>query len=555
MKNLKIRDLTLRDGQQSQFATRMRQEQVDRVLPYYAKANFYAMEVWGGAVPDSVMRYLGENPWNRLETIKKGVGNVSKLTALTRGRNLFGYAPYPEEVIEGFLKTALKSGLDILRIFDALNDIDNMKSSIKFARRYGGTADCAVCYTVDPKFSSTDKFKAFLSGKKLPKGIFNVEYFVNKAKDLEKAGAHIITIKDMAGLLYPRVAAELIKALKQEVSLPIDLHTHDTPGYGLASIVMAILNGVDIVDTVITPFASGPAAPAFEIVQIFCNKLGIETGVNLEEVQNINNELFSIREELADFDTTKMIPRRFNILKDKLPEEIELYFNKAIEAAKENRYEELVECCQAINRWFNFPEPNENVRHAEIPGGMYTNMIAQLKGLKLDHLMDKVLKMVPKVRVDAGCPPLVTPTSQIVGSQAVNSVVSLEKDQDMYSNTTVQFKNLVKGQYGKTPFPVDPDFREEICGSREEIPYDTSGYQKQENPVLVNYGNVKTAQNKKEELLLELFPAVAKTYLESLRQLEHERFTSAEETERKKAITPKDLTNSMIDNLYDDDWY
>jgi len=204
MRQLKIRDLTLRDGQQSQFATRMSQAQVDRVLPFYAKAGFYACEVWGGAVPDSIMRYLGENPWNRLEKIKAAVGDSTKLTSLSRGRNLFGYAPYPDEVIEGFTKETLKSGLSIVRIFDALNDINNMTSTIKFVKKYGGITDCAVCFTVDPRFTFKDKVKAFFQRKKLPNNIFNVQYFVEKAKELEKEGAGIITIKDMAGLIHPK---------------------------------------------------------------------------------------------------------------------------------------------------------------------------------------------------------------------------------------------------------------------------------------------------------------------------------------------------------------
>ncbi len=265
---LKIRDLTLRDGQQSQFATRMSQAQVDKVLPYYKEAHFYAMEVWGGAVPDSVMRYLNESPWDRLESIKRGVGESSKLTALSRGRNLFGYNPYPDSVIEGFCKNAVASGIDIMRIFDALNDIDNMKSSIRFVKEAGGLADCAVCYTVDPKFSGGEKLRAFLSGKKLPSDIFNIRYFVEKAKALEALGADMITIKDMAGLIDPHRSASLIKALKSEVGVPIDLHTHCTPGYGVASILAAMVNGADIVDTAILSFSGGPAAPGAEAIGV-----------------------------------------------------------------------------------------------------------------------------------------------------------------------------------------------------------------------------------------------------------------------------------------------
>ena len=204
-KKLKIRDLTLRDGQQSSFATRMSQAQIDRCLPYYKDAKFYAMEVWGGAVPDSVMRYLNENPWTRLETIHKAVGDVSKLTALSRGRNLFGYAPYTDEIIDGFCRNAIESGLGIMRIFDALNDVDNVKSTIKYVKQYGGIADCAVCYTVDPKYPEPGFF-AKLMGKKKPQPVFTDAYFVDKAKQMAALGADMITIKDMSGLFRRAVS-------------------------------------------------------------------------------------------------------------------------------------------------------------------------------------------------------------------------------------------------------------------------------------------------------------------------------------------------------------
>lgn len=518
-KKLLIRDLTLRDGQQSQFATRMKQEQVDKVLPYFRNAGFYAMEVWGGAVPDSVMRYLNENPWDRLEKINKGIDRNSKLTALSRGRNLFGYNPYPEDVIEGFNRNAVESGIDIMRIFDALNDIDNMKSTISYVKESGGQTDCCICYTVDPKFSFSDKIKAFFKRKKLPPALFSTDYFVNKAVELEKLGADIITIKDMAGLVDPESSGKLIRALKEKVKVPIDLHTHCTPGYGLGSVLMAMINGVDIVDTVILPFAGGPAAPAFELVQIFAQKLGYDTGVDLDEVKKIRAELFEIRKELAEFDQYKLFPKELDP-RDELDKNLDNLFNRAVDAAKNNRIREVIETTQAIEKHFNFPEPNEVVRVAQIPGGMYTNMLAQLQTANMGHLLDKVLKTVPIVRLDSGVPPLVTPTSQIVGIQAVTSVRNLNAKKDFYDSTSIQFVNLVKGQYGKTPWPVDPDFRDKITGSPEETPYDTSGHVHQTNTVLDEFGGVKLAQNEKEELLLELFPAVAKGFLKNLRQTE-----------------------------------
>jgi len=562
-KKILIRDLTLRDGQQSSFATRMTQKQIDSVLTFYKDADFYAAEVWGGAVPDSIMRYLNEDPWDRLEKIRVGFGGKTKLTALSRGRNLFGYNPYPDEVIEGFNRLAIKNGIDIMRIFDALNDLDNMKSTIKFVKENGGITDCAVCYTVDPVFTFMEKVKGVFSNKKIPPKIFTVDHFVEKAKILENMGADIITIKDMAGLIPPDVSNEIIKKLKKEVKVPIDLHTHCTPGYGLASVLVAIVNDVDIVDTVIMNFAGGPAAPSFELIQIFCEKMRIDTGVNLDAVNKINKELYGIRKELDKFDEAKQFPIEFDISNYSLPDNVNKLFDDAISAAKAERIEEALNCCLEIEKYFNFPASDEVVKAAQIPGGMYTNMLAQLKQVGLDHLLDKVLKTVPRVRLDSGLPPLVTPTSQIVGVQAVHSVVSENKGEEFYANKSMQYVNLVKGVYGKTPYPIDPDFREMICGTREESPYDVSLYTKQENPALPEFENVKLAKDEKEELLLELFPAVATGFLRGKREVEYKKMIAElrameevenrkiqEEAEKYNALSPDEKKLILLDGLY-----
>ena len=530
-KKLLIRDLTLRDGQQSSFATRMSQAQIDRVLPFYKEANFYAMEVWGGAVPDSVMRYLGENPWHRLEKIHQRVGGTSKLTALSRGRNLYGYAPYPDSIIDGFFKNAVSSGLDIMRIFDALNDVDNIKSSVKSIKKYGGMADCAVCYTIDPKYDDEIKIvekKGFLGlfskkeeivVKREP--VFTDKYFLNKAKEMEALGADMITIKDMSGLIPPSKVASLMSLFKKELKVPVDFHTHCTPGFGLGSVLTAIMYDVDVVDTNIWYFSGGPAAPAIELIYVFCQKLGIELDLNMEAVAKINKELAEIRKELASFDTGKKFPNPFNPLTDKLPAEIDKEFDKAIEAVRREDEDALLAACYAIEAYFGFPEPDEMVRKAEVPGGMYTNMVAQLKQFNSMDILEDAMHLIPSVRLDSGLPPLVTPTSQIVGVQAVNSALNIKNGRPKYANPSNQFIALVKGEYGKTPVPVDPKFREKITGSPQEKPYDTSGYKRQDNPVLPEFGNVKLAKDEKDELLLELFPAVATNYLKGIRENEY----------------------------------
>ena len=554
-RKLLIRDLTLRDGQQSSFATRMNQNQVDRVLPFYKDAKFYAMEVWGGAVPDSVMRYLNENPWDRLEKIKAVIGDVSKLTALSRGRNLFGYAPYTDEIIEGFCKNAIESGLGIMRIFDALNDVNNVKSTIKYVKKYGGMADCAVCYTIDPKYpklSLIDKLK----GKKNPEPVFTNEYFLNKAKEMEALGADMITIKDMSGLINPARISEMMQLFKSNLKIPVDFHTHCTPGYGLGAVLSAIVHGVDIVDTNIWNFAGGPAAPAIELIYIFCKKLGIELDVNMEAVAKINKELYTIRKELETYDAVKQFPNPFNPLTDTLPANIDKLFDDAIAAAKSNNEEALLKACHAIEAYFNFPKPNELVKKAEVPGGMYTNMVAQLKQLNSMEILEDAMKLIPTVRLAAGLPPLVTPTSQIVGAQAVNCALDIKNGKPMYSNVSNQFVALVKGEYGKTPVPVDPEFRLKIAGTREEIPYDTSKYQMQENPVLTEFGGVKLAENEKEVLLMELFPAVARNFLtkqKEARYMATHKATQAQqsvEVQKEEPITGKVVEAPMPGNIF-----
>ncbi len=562
-KKLLIRDVTLRDGQQSLFATRMNQNQVERTLPAYKDAGFYALEVWGGAVPDSIMRYLNEDPWYRLESIRKALGPDIPLTALSRGRNLFGYNPYPDEVIDGFVKNSIESGLTIMRIFDALNDLDNIRSTVKSVKAHGGVADCVLVYTVDPKFTKREKLKALLHAKPLPSKIFTQEYFLEKALTLQAMGADMITIKDMSGLITPNAIGNLVRMVKSNVTVPVDFHTHCTPGYGLASALMAIVNGVDILDTAILSFAGGSAAPCFEIIQLLCDKMDIETGVNLERVVTLDKELRAIRQELKQFDNYEA-PREFNILTDKLPKDIDQMMEMAIAFAKADKEDDLLEVCHRIESWFGFPEPDDKIRMAEVPGGMYSNMTAQLKQLKVEQLLPRAMELIPMVRLASGCPPLVTPTSQIVGAQAVNCAIDESKGLPMYTTKSIQYVNLVKGSYGHTPVPVDPEFRFKIAGVKEETPYDTKFYKKQDNPVFEEYGGVKLALTERDELLLELFPSVASDflkkrmetkYLNEIHAVEEEKRRKIEEEKAKyNNLTSEEKHKRLLDGLYNYQW-
>lgn len=528
-KKLQIRDLTLRDGQQSLFATRMKQENVDKLLPLYRDAKFYIMEVWGGAVPDSVMRYLGESPWNRLRECSKAMKGISLLSALSRGRNLFGYVPYPDSVLEGFYKKAIENGLNVMRIFDALNDINNIKGSIRMINELGGIADTAVCYTVDPKGTPEDE------------KIFTDEYFVEKAKEMEALGAKMVTLKDMAGLVSPSRIYSLMPKLKAALKVPVDFHTHCTPGYGLAAVLTAIIQGVDIVDTNIWWFGGGSAAPAIELVDIFCRKMGVELEADMEAVSRIRHELKDARKALADFDLNKdKWPKDFDEAYKAMPAEIDAEFDRAIEAAKANKEEELLDACHKIEAYFGLPKPNELVKNAEVPGGMYSNMVANLRALGAEDVLEEAMALIPKVRCDAGLVPLVTPTSQIVGSQAVNLAMDRRAGKPDYTNKNNQFISLVKGEYGTTPVPVDPKFREQITGCADEKPYDVSSYKTPANPELDKFGGVKLAQNEEEFLLLELLPAVAKTFLTNQRKAEFEAGKAAAPKSAAVAAAPVD---------------
>ena len=553
-RKLKIRDLTLRDGQQSLFATRLSQAEIDKLLPYYENAGFYIMEVWGGAVPDSVMRYLDESPWNRLRSVSKVMKGKSLLSALSRGRNLFGYVPYPNSVLEGFYKEAIANGLNVMRIFDALNDIDNVRDSIKMINTIGGIPDGAVCYTVDPKAEAPEAPKGFfarLFGKKPaePEKIFTDEYFVDKARQMEALGAKIITLKDMAGLVSPLRAASIISKLKAALTVPVDFHTHCTPGYGLASSVMAILHGVDILDTNIWWFGGGSAAPAIELVYLFAKRMDVELDVDMKAVGEIRNRLLDARHSLKAFDlNADRMPRAFDPLADTLPAEIEAQLDRAVAAAKANDEDTLLEACHAIEAYFGFPKPNLLVKDAEVPGGMYSNMVAQLKSLGAEDLLDDAMRLIPMVRRDAGLVPLVTPTSQIVGSQAVSVALDRKKGNPDYSNPSNQFIALVKGEYGHTPVPVDPAFREKITGSPVETPYDVNSYRKPENPALPDLGGKPLATNKEEELLLELLPSVANGFLRRRRTEEYEasRPAAAEVKEEAAAQDEAPITGETI---------
>ena len=398
MAKLNITETVLRDAHQSLLATRMSMNDMIDILPELDKVGFYSAEVWGGATFDSCIRFLNEDPWERLRIIRREMPNT-KLQMLFRGQNMLGYRHYADDLVEYFVQKSIANGIDIIRIFDALNDIRNLETAIKAANKEGGHAQVAISYTTGE--------------------VFTHEYYVDYAKRIEAAGAKSLCIKDMAALLTPYEASTLVKDLKAAVSIPVQLHTHYTSGLASMCIMKAAEAGVDGVDTAMSPLANGTShAPTESVVAAF-QGTEYDTGLDLVLLNEIREYFMGLRK-------------------------------KYIESG-------LLDPSMLAS--------NTKALLYQVPGGMLSNLLSQLKQAgKADQLED-VLKEVPRVRKDSGFPPLVTPTSQIVGTQAVFNVITGER----YKTVTKEFKGLVKGEYGKTPVEIDPEFQKQILKGEEPI--------------------------------------------------------------------------------------
>ena len=478
-KSVRFNDLTLRDGHQSLFATRMTGGQISRVVGEIARSGFYDMEVWGGATLDVCMRYLDENPFERLGMITEACRGYSLTRALCRGANLFGYQPYPADIIRDFSVAALERGLDIMRIFDALNDPDNLKVAVKSVKDAGGKVDAAVSYTTGP--------------------IFTVDYWTDKFITYEKLGADMVSVKDMAGLATPEVAWELIPALGRVLTVPIHWHSHCTPGYGHITAVIAMMLGIDCIDTCFMPFAGGSSHPSVELLHFFATRLGIDDGIDTTNFVKIDSELRVIREELSAFDTFKQhTPQPFRIT-----EKLERLADDVIVAIALGDLNLATILMHIIEDDMGFPPADEAVRDAQVPGGMLTNMLSQLEAFGMIDRLTDVLEEIPVVRKACGYVPLVTPTSQIVGVQAVNNVKF-----GRWQNNIVDYVRLVKGEFGKTPVAIDPEFRMQITGQKKEIRYDASDFD-YTLPEIDEFTPEELYPDRESELCYYLFPKVA----------------------------------------------
>ena len=459
-KPLLITDTILRDAHQSQAATRMTIEDMLPALEQLDTIGYYSLECWGGATFDACMRFLNEDPWERLRTIRKHVKNT-KLQMLFRGQNILGYKHYADDVVDAFCAKSIENGIDIIRIFDALNDVRNLEQAIKSTKKYGGQVEATLSYTISP--------------------IHNEAYFVKLAKELEGMGADAICIKDMANLLLPMEAYSLVKALKETVSVPIHLHTHNTSGTGDMTLLMAAYAGVDIVDTALSPMANGTSQPATESLVATLQGTVRDTGLSLEKMSDAAAHFRKVAQRLQDAGI--LDPKVLRV--------------------------------------------DTNTLLYQVPGGMLSNLISQLKQAGKEDKYYDVLAEIPRVRKDFGYPPLVTPSSQIVGTQAVMNVVV-----GKYKTFPKESKGLLRGEYGALPGEVNPEVRalagidpEEVitCRPADNIAPELETYKEQFKDI---------AKSEEDVLSLALFPQVAPKFL-AWRDGPHE--TPAQPAEAPKA--------------------
>ncbi|MBP6322628.1 MAG: oxaloacetate decarboxylase subunit alpha [Fusobacteriaceae bacterium] len=443
MKKLLITETVLRDGHQSLIATRLKTSEILPILEKMDNVGYHSLEVWGGATFDACIRFLNEDPWERLREIKKRVKNT-KLQMLLRGQNLLGYRHYGDDIVEKFVKKSIENGIDIIRIFDALNDLRNVKVAAEATKKYGGHCQIAISYTISP--------------------IHTLEYYTNLAKEIEKMGADSIVIKDMSGILLPELGYKLIKEIKSVTSLPLELHTHATSGIAEMLYLRAVDAGIDILDTAISTFSGGTAQPATESLVYTLKESERAPGLNIDLLKEIAEYFKPIRKK---------------------------YLDEGI-----------------LNPQALFTEPS--ILEYQLPGGMLSNLVSQLTAQKAVHRYEEVLREIPRVREDMGFPPLVTPLSQMVGTQAVFNVLTGER----YKMVPKEIKDLVKGLYGKTPALISEDIIKKIVGQEELFtgrPADL---------ILPEFDKLKNeisdyAKSEEDVLIYAMFPQVARTYFEN----------------------------------------
>lgn len=437
-KTIKLTETVLRDAHQSLLATRMRTEDMLPVAHKLDQAGFWSLEMWGGATFDTCLRYLKECPWERLRLLRKAMPKT-RFQMLVRGQNIVGYHNYPDDVVERFIAKAAENGIDVFRIFDAMNDIRNMKTAIAAALKAGKLVEGTICYTISP--------------------VHSVDYFLRLGDRLAEAGVQIICLKDMGGLLAPYAAFEIIKKLKARIPLPLHLHSHCTAGLAPMSYIMAIEAGADILDTAISPLSQGTSQPATEALVAALQGTVHDSGLDLRLLGEIADYFYTVREKYADFESP---------------------VNNQVKA---------------------------DILISQIPGGMLSNLVAQLRQQKAEDKLEAILAEVPAVRKDLGYPPLVTPTSQICGSQAALNVMTGKR----YSVVATETRNYVMGLYGEPPGPISEEVKEKVLGKKQPItgrPADLlpPGLEK----ARIEIGSL--GQSEEDVLSYALFPEIAKEF-------------------------------------------
>ncbi len=434
-------ETVLRDANQSLIATRMPFEDFEPILSELDKAGYYSLECWGGATFDSCLRYLNEDPWERLRKIRKACPNT-KLQMLLRGQNLLGYKHYPDDIVRAFIRKSVENGIDIIRIFDALNDLRNIEVAVDETLKCGAHPSGTICYTLSP--------------------IHNLESYVALAKEMEKMGVLSICIKDMAGIMSPKEAYDLVKAIKAEVNLPVVVHTHSTTGLGTTTLLKAVEAGADVIDTAISCFSGGTSQPPTETLEYTLSQMGYDCGLDRKCLKKINDFFKPVRAKALD---SKLL-------------------NPVVLAT------------------------DTDALSYQVPGGMLSNLVAQLTAAGKLEKLEEVLLEVPRVRKDMGYPPLVTPLSQMVGVQATSNVLNGER----YKNISKEILNYIHGDYGKAPGEIDKDLSEKVLQGKEPVTTrfaDTlePGFEKAKAEI------GELAKSDEDVLSYALFPAQAEPFL------------------------------------------
>ncbi len=437
-KKVGLTETVLRDAHQSLLATRMRTEDMLPAAEKLDRVGFWSLETWGGATFDASLRYLKECPWERLRQLRRGMPKTP-FQMLVRGQNIVGYHNYPDDVVQSFIQRAAGGGIDVFRIFDAMNDVRNMKAAIEAAVKAGKIVEGTICYTISP--------------------VHSVDYFLRLGERLAEMGVQLLCLKDMGGLLAPYAAYEIIKGLKSRIPLPLHLHSHCTAGLAPMSYIMAIEAGVDILDTALSPLSQGTSQPATEAIVAALKGTPHDTGLDLELLGEIAEHFYAVRRKYAEFESE---------------------VNNRVKA---------------------------DILISQIPGGMLSNLVAQLRQQKAENKLEAVLAEMPAVRKDLGYPPLVTPTSQICGSQAALNVMTGKR----YAIVAKETRNYLMGLYGEPPGPVSEEFRQKVLGKTKPITCRPADLLKPGmDQARKEIGSL--ARNEEDVLSYALFPEIAKEF-------------------------------------------